>query len=1546
VFRTAPVVVAARERQILPSSSRIALVMGVGAYARAQPLTNPKNDAAAIAERLTRLGFGVTLLTDETQSELLRAIEQFGDSLARAEVGFIYFAGHGVQIEGENYLLPKDVEVDGPLKLQGSAMALGTILDVITRSQKAGIVFLDCCRNNPFGGKAGSRSLRSDYRGLAKIDAPRGTFIAFSTAPGLTASDGLEGVQNSPFTASVLKHIETADLRISDLMLTVRQEVYAATGGQQLPWENSSLLLPFSFNQKKEDLGGPEDLAKANREREDAHWHLAEQSQNPELLRSFVSLYPYSRYRALADRLLNSLTRKRVVRYVGAAAALLLLAVVGAAWIQLELAERDFKDKRLNDARQTQSKYLAKFSLQQTDIGDPGTGLLLALEGLPDPDSDNPELQKWPKVEAATLSLMRALTALNERMVLSGHESTVHSVAVTSDNTRAVTGSADATARVWNLKTGVLERVLEGGHKDLVSSVAVTTSTGLAVTGSWDGIARVFDLKTGAKLRELTGHTSDINGVAVSPDGNRVVTTSQDQTARIWDINTGAELFQLRGHTGFVQSVAVTKDGVVTGSSDTTVRIWDLNTGSEVKVLKGHLGTVHSVAVTPDGNRLLTGSWDNTARLWDLKTGNVIRVLSGHAGPIYAVATDGARGVTASQDGTTRVWDLKTGTEVARLRGHQARVSKQVSPTGAEASSGPVRSVAMTSDGKLLITGGEDRTTRVWDLSRWGVLKAHKGRVTSVAIAPSGSHFVTGSDDKTAQVWDLRTGIGVTTLEGHQAPINSVVVTPDGTRVVTGSGASRRDQLPSGVLPGPGGRGFARDYTARLWDLKTGTKLKEFQGHNGAINSVAVTPDGKLLVTGSDDKTVRVWDMATGEKVTVVQGLGEVDSVLMTADGTRVITAASDGKVRLWDAKSGAMLSEFKAHETDVRAVALIPGRDRIVTGGGDGTAFVWDLSTRTALGELKGHDSAIFSVAVTQDGRRAITGSADNTARVWNLETGMSERVLAGHKGYVYGVAVTPDATRAVTASWDGTARVWNLQTGAMLLEFKGHKSDINGVTVAPDGRRVVTASDDRTARVWDIDTGTEILELKEHTDFVYGVAVTPDGNRLVTGSRDKTARIWDLRTGKRLETLRGHQGAVHSVWIAPDGNRLVTGSWDTTAKVWDLATGYLHTVLRGAESHSLPIRSVAVTPDGKGFITGSDDATARLWDLRTGRHLAVFQGHKAGINSVAVTPDGRQLVTGSDDRSARLWDLTTRAMIAEIKGEHTGSVTSTALLPGGKRLVTVSSDGTARVWDLNANKEIAVLQGHQGPVNSIAAIPEGVRIVTGSDDGTIRLWEAEAVSEGSDLVKQAKNAAPRCLTLEQRDLFNLKRAPTWCDAKWPNDAASLIAEAGEDLRQRRFGRAIDSLQRARARTLDDRSRERVHQLLASAYNSGAWDLFLNKKFAEGLPLAEEAMKLAPGNFHILDTRGQIYFGLNRVEEACADLEEAIKRGLRAPGTYYGRGVCNERKGKTDLAIADYRRVLAEPASAKYDTDAHKLAQERLTALGADKGAGGKQTP
>jgi tetratricopeptide (TPR) repeat protein len=131
-----------------------------------------------------------------------------------------------------------------------------------------------------------------------------------------------------------------------------------------------------------------------------------------------------------------------------------------------------------------------------------------------------------------------------------------------------------------------------------------------------------------------------------------------------------------------------------------------------------------------------------------------------------------------------------------------------------------------------------------------------------------------------------------------------------------------------------------------------------------------------------------------------------------------------------------------------------------------------------------------------------------------------------------------------------------------------------------------------------------------------------------------------------------------------------------------------------------------------------------------------------------------------------------------------------------------------------------------------------------------------------------------------------------------------------------------------------------------AVANNETAWSHFLKGELTEGLPYAEKALTLAPDNPNILDTRGQIYLGLNRVDEAFADLDKAINKGLRASVTFYGRGASYERKGKTAEAIADYRRALEEPAFAEHDKNAHKLAQERLTALGADKAPAGKKAP
>jgi WD40 repeat protein/predicted chitinase/peptidoglycan hydrolase-like protein with peptidoglycan-binding domain len=1536
VYRAGPIVVTSRARQILPGASRIALVMGVGAYAKAPPLTNPKHDAAAIAERLTRLGFGVTLLTDETQSELLRAIEQFGDSLARSEVGFIYFAGHGVQIEGENYLLPKDAEVDGELKLRGSAIALGSILDVITRSQKAGIVFLDCCRDNPFGGRAGARALRSEYRGLAKIDAPRGTFIAFSTAPGLTASDGVDGAQNSPFTSSVLNHIETTDLRISDLMLTVRQEVYAATGGQQLPWENSSLLLPFSFNQKKQDLGGPEDLAKANREREDAHWRLAEQSENPELLESFVTLYPYSRNRALADNALRSMRNRRLAKRVGLGALGALLAVAAAGIY----SAREYEKGTRHTYQAIQSEFLAERSLQQTvERNDPGTGLLLALEGLRDLKSQHHHQRDRPPVAAAARSLETALRALREVKTLTGHSKGIYGVAVAPDGRVAVSGSDDDTARIWDLNDGKELAVLEG-HKGRVYSVAVTRDGTRVVTGSQDRTAQVWDAKTGKLLKVLQGKHKDlIYGVAVTPDGKRAVTASWDRTAWVWDLEKGEALTSFKQHKSDLNGVAVSPDGLhaATASDDKTARIWKIETGAGVHVLEGHTDWVYGVAFDREGAKLVTGSRDRTARIWDTKTGKALMELKGHTGPVYSVAItpDGARVVTSSADDTIRIWNIATGGELAVLRGHR----------------NDVRAVAATRGG-LIVSGALDRTLRAWNVDKPGVLalRGHEKAIKSVAFFPNGRRLVTASEDKTARIWDSMTG-DVKMFAEHGDTINSIAVTPDGTRVVTGSA----------------------DQTARVWDAATGKLLAVTTrtSHEGDVNSIAVSADGTHVATGASDKTARLWDLRSGKQLRVFEGHADiVFGVALTPDGTRLVTASFDKTARVWDTGTVRVLAEFKGHEGEINSLAVTPNGKLAVTGSNDSTARVWDIETGVEKLVLRGHQGPVYGVALTPDGTKVVTASRDTTARVWDIDTGRELAAFRRHTDDVNHATVTRDGKYVVTSSHDRTARIWDIVSGKELRALElpddtslGVRPAVYGAAVTPDGTRVITGSDDGTARVWDFQRGKELHVLRGRL-AVYSVAVTRDGRHFIAGMGGGIVRIGDIETGDLVASFGGHDGAITGVAATPDGSRFVTTSRDGTARVWETKTG---DSLRVFGKHESEVNGVAVTGtravtvSGGGFpdLGSLPDNTARIWDLQTGKQIHVLRGHRGKVTSVAVTPDGTRAVTGSDDRTVRVWDISSGLELSTL--QVGGLVAGVAVRPDGKRVAIGLTNKMTQVWDLMTGKQLHAFAGHQGSVTSVAFPPEGGSFfATGSDDASAIVWNAEDLPKDQQLIDRAKELATRCLTdKESKDIHlpEQQMAPLWCTERglWPYDRATSVAalleraekhlQSGEKhLREERLPDARAAFDEAK--TLNPKLKDYIDQRLEGAalkYNSIAWDHFLKRELAEGLPHAQKGLLLAPDQRDILDTRGQIYLGLNKVEEAFADLDKAIAKGLRAAGTFYGRGLCYERKGRTDEAIADYRRALAEPAFAKYDKDAQGEAQERLTALGAAKGPGGK---
>ncbi len=539
------------------------------------------------------------------------------------------------------------------------------------------------------------------------------------------------------------------------------------------------------------------------------------------------------------------------------------------------------------------------------------------------------------------------------------------------------------------------------------------------------------------------------------------------------------------------------------------------------------------------------------------------------------------------------------------------------------------------------------------------------------------------------------------TLIGHRSEVRSVAWSPDGTRLATGSA----------------------DGTAKSWDSAGGRVLLTLKGHASAVRSVSWSPDGTRLATGSEDGRAKVWDSAGGRELLTLKGhASPVCSVSWSPDGTRLATGSVDDTAKVWDSAGGRDLLTLKGHTRMVWSVAWSPDGMRLATASHDGTAKVWDSAGGRELLTLKGHTSPVRSVSWSPDGTRLATGSEDGKAKVWDAVGGRELLTLTGHTDQVRSVSWSPDGARLATASLDGTAKVWDAAGGPEQFTLKGHTLAVWSVSWSPDGARLATGSEDGTAKVWHAAGGRDLLTLKGHQSMIWSMTWSPDGTRLATGSEDRTARVWDAGDGRELLTLKGHTDQVHSVSWSPDGSRLATASLDGTAKIWDAANGR---ELRTLKGHTGVLTSVCWSPSGTRLATGSHDGIAKVWDTADGRELLALKRHTGVVSSLSWSPDGTRLATGSEDGTARIWDAAGGQALLTLEG-YTGMVYSVSWSPDGMRLATGNGDRTAKVWDTVSGLELLTLKGHTSAVRSLSWSRDGTRLATGSLDGTAKVWDA----------------------------------------------------------------------------------------------------------------------------------------------------------------------------------------------------------------------------
>ena len=562
--------------------------------------------------------------------------------------------------------------------------------------------------------------------------------------------------------------------------------------------------------------------------------------------------------------------------------------------------------------------------------------------------------------------------------------------------------------------------------------------------------------------------------------------------------------------------------------------------------------------------------------------------------------------------------------------------------------------------------------------------------------------------------WQRKAHAELMTLRGHLSEVVAAAFSPEGRRILTGS----------------------EDGTAKVWETAGGKVLLTLQGHSRAISSAAFSPDGRRIVTGCEDGTAKVWEAANGSELLTLHGhTDRIRSAAFSPDGGRIVTGSFDGTAKVWDSLSGRELLTLKGHTNRVNSAAFSPEGRLIVTGGEDSMAKVWEAAGGRELLSLRGHNRAVNSAAFSPDGRRIVTGSDDGTAKVWEAASGRELRTLKADGGAIATVAFSPDGGRIATGGEDRTANVWKVAGGQEQITLRGHGMPIKSVAFSPDGRRLVTASRDGTAKLWDLGGGEEPFPLKAHRRAIRSVVLSPDNRRLVTCPADQIATAWDTATGKKLFTLDGHSALLLSAAFSSDGRRIATCSDDGTAKVWEAASGGCLVTLNG---HGSGVRTVAFSPDGRRIVTGSTDQTAAVWETATGIKLFALRGHQDAVTSAAFSSDGGRIVTGSWDKTVKIWDAADGRELLTLHDAH--RIYSTALSPDDRLIATGGDNYAATVWEVGSATPLFSLRGHDAVISSVAFSMDGKRIVTGSSDRSAKVWET---SSGRELLSLKWDAA-----------------------------------------------------------------------------------------------------------------------------------------------------------------------------------------------------------
>jgi WD40 repeat protein/tetratricopeptide (TPR) repeat protein len=986
---------------------------------------------------------------------------------------------------------------------------------------------------------------------------------------------------------------------------------------------------------------------------------------------------------------------------------------------------------------------------------------------------------------------------------------------------------------------------------------------------------------------------------------------------------------------------------------------------------------------------------------------------------------NGTRALTAADRGLALLWyaralELDDG-DPQREPAHQLRLANtwRLMPrlVGFYRHDAPVTWAEMSPDGTRVATASYDRTARLWDVTagkQVGQTMRHDGYVYCARFSPDGKTVATGGGDGLVRLWDAATG------EPRGKPLEmaytvfTVVFSPDGKKLAAGcSTPETYSPLPTGVDPQ---RGRARPGrpTAAVWHLDRGTRVDLAEGYHapsiafddnrhvavirgegsggnlvfvcdadtgkvaagpfshkdadhikGLVLSIALSPDGTRLVTGTYDGSFHLWDVGTGKKLAVSQS---GHRAFFSPAGDRVIAGG------VWDAATGQQLSQAPEEVGLVMAAGFGPQGRRVV-------AFqrncfrVWDAEGWKALTPGVRAPALLRGLHLARNGRFLLLPGDDHVARLWDF-AGLAP-ALPPVGGASYQAAYGPDGRRLVTAgqrsgvSAEGAARVWDAETGAPVGPPLLHAGALSSADFSPDGRRVVTAGTDGTARVWDAANGRPVGEPVPH-DLPLGHAFFgPAGDRVLTvglSGEDSVLQIRDLRTAGTL-----WPGDVLPFWrlylgLSADRAWFATGVGEKPARVWDLETGRPVTP---ELKHPYWVTSPTFSPDRQSLATACGDGIVRLWDLPGGTVRRTFR-LESTAHAVALSPDGRRLATGDGHGGLRVWDTASGDPLSptfrHLAGPEAGySLYGVAFSPDGRWLLSAGWDGTAWAWDATTGEPLGPPWRTDGVAVQFAFRRDGRQVLLQGQGTPTQLWDFtadERTADGWRLLAEVQSGQHIDATGSVVALTPAEIAQRWdrlagTSARdttlTPAHARSwYVLESYRLSHASQVGDLADLLNQALAEIPDAADLRRARG--AWAANRWKWDRALedfthvasgdpttwgtvatlyvrSHRVKEGIAFFTERLRAEPDNVDLRGARGHLLVENDDAALAVADLTRAIEGGgASAEAARLNRGKIAAAEGRWQQARDDFRacalrRPLDAPAQVRY---AHALLAAR----------------